>query len=291
MQFSLHSRKGVSAAVVVVVAIIIVAVAAVAGYFLLTQPTSVTTQTNGGGTTTYSPPSTSAMMSETTGATTSAMMSETMGSTTATSAATSVNPLYLPSNSTQIFSLFSAMKFQLSATSSSSNQPQTYTMGFQKIGSKVINSVPTTEYNFTYNGGAGSNTTISLFYASNGTIISALEGGTMINGTNAKLVSNAVLYVFDIFLGYNGYFQNPTYYSQLTPTGTSTQTFGQVTMDVTSYSASAVTFNGNQYGSVSVSIGKLPGTNYSMVVYFKASGTTTAGTGSATFQLISATPA
>jgi len=281
MQFMLHSRKGVSAAVVVIVAIIIVAVAAVAGYFLLTQPTSVTTQTNGAGgaTTTYSQPTTSAMMSETTGA------------TTATSAATSVNPLYLPSNSTQIFSLFSAMTIRLSGTSSSSNGTQTETMAFQKVGTKNFGNVATTVYNFTYSSQTGSNESITLYYASNGTVVSASVGGTMFNGTYAQSFSSAVLGIFNVFLGYNGYFQNPTYYSELTPTGTSTQTFGQVTMDVTSYSASAVTFNGNEYGSVSVSIGKLPGSNFSMVVYFSATGTTSKGTGTGTFQLISATPA
>jgi len=280
LQFTLHSRKGISAAVIVVVAIIIVAIAGVAGYFLLTQPASVTSQANTGGpSTTYSSPTTSAMMSETT------------GSITATSAATSVNPLYLPTNSTQIFKLFSAMTIQLSSTSSSSNQPEVFTMGFQKVGSKVVNKVPTTEYNFTYSSSTGSNSSITLFYASNGTVISASVGGTMFNGTEASSFTAGTLYVFNVFLGYNGYFQNPAYYSELAPTGTSTQTFGSVTMDVTSYTASAVTFGGNQYGSVSVSIGKLPGTNYSMVVYFKATGTTSQGTGTGTFQLISATPA
>lgn len=260
-----------------IVAIIIVAIAGVAGYFLLTQPSSVTTQTNvGGPSTTYYSQTTSAMMSET---------------TAATSAATSVNPLYLPSNSTQIFTLFSAMKIQLSGSSSSSNGTQTETMAFQKVGTKNIGNIATTEYNFTYSSGKGENSSLALFYASNGTVVSVLSDGTMLNGTTARYASVGVLEIFNIFFNYNGYFQNPAYYSELTPTGTSTQTFGQVTMDVTSYTASAVAFNGNQYGSVSVSIGKLPGTNYSMVVYFKATGTSTEGTGTGTFQLISATPA
>jgi len=278
-----HSRKGVSAAVIVVVAVIIVAIAAVAGYFLLTQPASVTTQSNG----TYPQSSTSAMMSETS-AMSSAMSS---GATTAMSETTSVNPLYLPSNSTQIFSLFSAMTIRLSGTSSTSNGTQTETMAFQKVGTKNIGNLATTVYNFTYSSKSGSNESITLYYASNGTVVSASVGGTMFNGTDARGFSSAVLGIFNVFLGYNSYFQNPAYYSELTPTGTSTQTFGQVTMDVTSYTASAVTFNGNEYGSVSVSIGKLPGSNLSMVTYFNASGTTSQGTGTGTFQLISATPA
>jgi len=222
------------------------------------------------------------MMSET------SAMSETSGATTA---ATSVNPLYLPSNSTQVFKLFSAMTIQLSSTTSSSNQPEVFNLDFKKVGTAVVNGVQTTKYNFTYSGSTGSNSTITLFYADNGTVVSASVGGTMLNGTNAHIIAAGALDIFNLFLGYNGYFQNPAYYSELTPTGTSSQTFGQVTMQVTSYTASAVNFAGNQYGSVQVSIGKLPGSSFSMVVYFKATGTTAQGTGTGTYQLISATPA
>jgi hypothetical protein len=282
LQQNMRARLGVSTVVIVIAVILIVAAGGITGYFLLTSRGPSSAQTTGAMTSsTYLPPTTSV----------SSQMAETSNTTTAISATSSVNSLYLPSNSTQIFGLFSAMTIQLSATSSSSNQTEGTTMSFQKVGSEVVNGVPTTEVNFTYSSNTGSNSSIALFYASNGTVVSASVGGMMFNGTNARPISSGVLDIFNLFLGYNGYFQNPAYYSQLAPTGTSTQTFGQVTMDVTTYTATSVTFGGNSYGSVTVSIGKLPSSNYSMVVYFKASGTTAQGSGTATFQLISATPA
>jgi len=282
LQINYRARSGVSTVVIAVVAILIVAAAGATAYFLYASPAPSQGPTTGAMTSsTYLPPTTAA----------SSQMASTTAAMSTTETSTASTAFSLPTNETAFLKLFSAITVQLSSSNGTSNGAQVETISYRTIGSQVVSGVPTTEVNFTYSSGSGSANTIALFYANNGTVVAVMVGGQTLTGAYAQDAALGVTSVFNLFLNYNNYFNNPGYNSQLSYSGTSTQTFGSVTMDVTTYTASSVVFNGITSTGVTISFGKVPNSNYSMVVYLKGTATSAKGTVTGTWQLISATPA
>src|SRR5271157_1562095 len=144
LQINYRARSGVSTVVIAVAAILIVAAAGATAYFLYASPAPSQGQTTGAMTSsTYLPP---------TSATSSQMAGTTTAETSMASSATSTSgSVYLPTNSTAIFRIFSAMTVQLSSTGT--NHSEVSTMSYRKVGTQVINGVPATEMNFTFSSG------------------------------------------------------------------------------------------------------------------------------------------
>ncbi len=303
MKTTTNVKKGIGLAVIAIVAVILVAAAGAAVYFLSTQgPSQSTTKSTTAGatsTTGTQQSSTTTKTSTTTtnvpGGTTTTQTSSTSStiSTTATSAQTSsatAAPLVI-NGAANVLGNFSQMHVQYSSYNSS--ESNTADVSFFTVGHPVVNGIQTTEVNETLasSGTSGNSTTSFLMYFDhNWNITMVTVSGYNFTGPQAQAFSFAFYGFFTMFGTYSSIWTD--YYSDFSVVSTGPQTFGSVTMQVTTYSANSIAYQGVQYGSFSLSVGQIPNTGFSMMTKWSSTVSYSSGSSyTATYELISATRA
>jgi hypothetical protein len=206
--------------------------------------------------------------------------------TTAAANPLAPNPIPVPNNLTALFSLFSEMTVQMNSTLPPSNHSEVVTESFWRLGPSVVDGRQTTAVNFTSitNGSPRSGV---VEYAKDGSV----AGVSMSKGqasTDPDTDASVLTVPFSNYIFVNTLFssENEKVFSELHPMGTITQSFGGVTMNVTTFSNMVL----GKY--VTVSFGRVPGSDYYLLTcfgFYPAFGLTGLGTYGTTWRLVSAT--
>ncbi len=298
MKIQTNLRKGIAPAVLAVVVVIIVAAAGISVYFLYGQgpaQTTTTSQTGASSTTGTQSSSTSATATGQTstnvpgGTTTPTTTTSTTGGSTQTTS-TGVAPLVM-SGAAIVLGNFSQMHVKYSAHNSTYSD--NVDIAYFTVGHPLVNGIQTTEVNQTmvYTGtSSNSSTSFLLYFDHNWNITMVTVSGMNFTGAQAQAFSYVFYGFFTMFGTYTTLWTD--YYTDFNTVSTAQQTFGSVTMQVTTYSASSIAYMGVVYGSFSLSIGKIPNTNFSMLTNWSSTVTYTTGSSvTGTYELISATRA
>jgi hypothetical protein len=161
------------------------------------------------------------------------------------------------------------------------------------VGHPLANGVQTTEVNVTMVlAGMSENSSnyVLIFFDSNwnATMVS-VQGGYNVTGPAAQAYASAFFTFFSLFNNYADIWSG--YYTGFTATSSGQQTFGNLHMQVTTYSGSSIAYLGYAFGSVSISIGQVPNTNFTMLTNLNAQYSYGASSTTVTIELISATQA
>jgi len=107
------------------------------------------------------------------------------------------------------------------------------------------------------------------YYDKNYNLIMVDDGRCDTTGRQAQgaLKYNFALDIFALYFEMEGDFKSMMQNSELHMVGTSTQEFGNVTMNVTTYNAPTGIFEGIQRNNVTISMGQVRGTNSQVLVY------------------------
>ena len=236
-------------------------------------------------TTTTTIPVTTTTVAPTTTTTESTQSAFTCTSTTTTSTTGAVD---YTSQYIGLIKEFSSIEFKINGTSSGTAENETFGYTTQATQPGMYNvSVATSAVTGSFN---------FIVDTNNNTVLSANLFGTIITGAQAKVEFDSFMGLFGLEAYYNGnigVFTDPTYF---TKEGTSTQTFGTVSFQVTSYGLSNPSGEVlNDCGvsatitSYTLSVGTPPGTSLLFLVYLQFTGTENGTTSSITFQLVSMT--
>jgi hypothetical protein len=190
------------------------------------------------------------------------------------------------------------MSLQLSESNSSSTAINE-TLQYNVVGTPTINGSQVTEVNFTFTSiattttqSSGNNVSLIIFYNSLGNITLVQEGGQNITGVQAAFAGFVVL-PFNLFLGYQqGILKNFTSYANFQNQGTATETYGHLTLPVTTYTASNFTYQNFTATSATFKVGHLPNSNLDILTLISITGATGAGvsgTENIQYGLVSAT--
>jgi hypothetical protein len=295
-------------AALAVVVVIVIVVAGGAAYFVLTSSSSNSTTTNtttthltsSVPTTSTAPTTTTTSIAPTTTTTvapttttvapTTTTTESTQSAFTCTSTTTTTTTTGAVDYTAQYIGLikeFSSIKFSINGTSSGTAENETFGYTTQATQPGIYNvsvssSAVTGSFNF-------------IVDTNNNTVLSANLFGTVITGAQAKVEFDSFMGLFGLEAYYNGnigVFTDPAYF---TKEGTSTETFGTVSFQVTSYGLNSPNEVVNYCGvsatinSYTLSVGTPPGTSLLFLVYLQFSGTENGTTSSITFQLVSMT--
>jgi hypothetical protein len=315
-------KSGIAPVAIIVVVVIIIAAVGVAAYVALAKPSStnstVTTSTlqtatssgnsltGATGTTSVPPPvtTTSSSASSSSSTTTSppsststASSQSTTSSTTQAVSTTGANLGYF-ANVKDLIGNFSQMSILISA-GNSSGTIENESLAYYVVGTPTINGSQLTEVNFTFTGSSsessqsGSNVSLVIFYNSQGNITLLEENGQNLTGTYAQFGAFIVL-PFNLFLSYQqGILKNFSAYANFQNQGTTTETYGHLTLPVTTYTANNFSYQNFTATSATFKLGHLPNSNLEILTLISVSGATEAGkTGLQNFEyaLVSATP-
>ncbi|HKT21038.1 MAG TPA: hypothetical protein VJR06_00235 [Nitrososphaerales archaeon] len=283
-------RKGFGTAAIIAVVLAIIVVAAGASYYYLavqgpspTSTTKTTTSSTGG-----QQSSTTSQASSQTTTTTAATSATTTSAASTTSQQAPPTMVGTPANALGNFS-----QMEVRYTAQNSSYSSSVDFAYFTVGHPVVGGTPTTEVNMTISssGSSGnSSTSYLLYFDGNWNVTQVTVSGMNFTGPQAQGFAFAFYGFFSLFGTYSTVWTN--YYTDLQFTGTAPKTFGSITMDVSTYTANSLTYLGYAYGSVSVSIGKISGTNLALLTNWDAHVTLSDGTTyTATLDLISATRA
>jgi hypothetical protein len=179
-------------------------------------------------------------------------------STTTESISTST---YVPPyfNFTSLLSLFSSVSIEYVP------QNLTFPSSYHTIGSFIINGTRTTGIRIT----DPYNSSILAYFDKNYNVIMVDDGRCDTTGPQAQdaLRYRAADGTFALYFEMEGDFKTMTQDSELHIVGTSTQKFGNVTMNVTTYNAPTGIFEGIQQNNVTISMGQVAGMNAKILVY------------------------
>ena len=322
MNTLLSNRKnsGIAAVAIIVVVVIIIAAVGVAAYFALGNSGSGTTTTQSASSaqststsqanTVSSSSSPSAVTSSSSSLVATSSSSSPMTSSSSSSSSSSASSQSSSTSTTQIassttneFGYFISIKnlignfTQLSLTYSSGNSSKTVneTVSYFVVGTPVINGTQLTEVNFTFAGSDNSsNLNALIFFNSAGNITLAEENGQNLTGIYAQYASFVTL-PFTLFLDYQqGLLKNFTAYANFQNQGTADETYGHLTLPVTTYQATNFVYQNFTASSATIKIGHLPNTNLDITTLISVTGATQTGkSGTENFEyaLISATQA
>ena len=134
---------------------------------------------------------------------------------------------------------FSQLKFNYVLNSSIPSQDTNASISYHMVGHPVINGTTLTEYDFvlsTYGASQSSSNSSFVYYNSQGNIALATINGDNLTGANTAF-ANFVFLPFNILLNFQQYFfGNSTVFSSFATSGSSTtESFGNLTMPVTTY--------------------------------------------------------
>jgi hypothetical protein len=312
-------NSGIAPVAIIVVVVIIIAAVGVAAYVALSTPSSnasstVTTSslqtatssgnsltTGATGTTSVPPPvtttsSSSSSTTSTPSSTTTASSQSTTSSTTQSVSTTTGNLGYF-ANVKDLIGNFSQMSIMISS-SNSSGTTLNESLSYYVVGTPTINGSQLTEVNFTFTGHqaesqSGGNVSLIIFYNSNGNITLLEENGQNLTGTYAQFGAFVVL-PFNLFLSYQqGILKNFSAYANFQNQGTTTETYGHLTLPVTTYTANNFAYQNFTASSATIKLGHLPNSNLEILTLISVTGATgsgVSGTENFSYGLISATP-
>lgn len=288
----MRTSRGISTAVIAVIVVAIIAVAGAGAYFALSggSSSSGTTESSSttGTTTTTVSSGTSNSETHSTASASSTSTSSTAGPSTTSTTGVVPSVAFSTAN---VLGNFSQMDVRYSTSNS------TYSSGaefsFFTVGHPVVNGISTTEVNMSFEstgGASNSSTSFLLYFDHNWNVTMATVGGYNFTGIQASSFTYAFYGFFSFFSTYSTIWTQ--YSTDFSTVSSGSQTFGSVTMDVTTYSASSITYLGTAYGSFTISIGHIPNTNFSMLTKWSANATSAGGSsGTVSYELVSATRA
>jgi hypothetical protein len=298
------SRPGIAMAALAVVVIIVIVVAGGAAYFVLTSsPSKSTTGTTTTTQVTSATGSTTSTSAITTTATTSSIAQTTTTTTVAPTTTTESTETAFTCTSTSttttgavdytpqyigLIKEFSSIQFSINGTEGSSAENETFGYTTSEVQSGI--------YNVSLTNSLSPGLAFSFIVdTNNNTVISANISGYIVTGASAKMEFDEVMSLFGLeeyYTGEIGVFTDPTYFVN---EGTSTQTFGAVSFQVTTWGLKSV---GESFDTCGVSatlnsyvlkVGTPPGTSLLFITYLEFSGTSNGTTSDITFQLVSMT--
>ncbi|MCL4518790.1 MAG: hypothetical protein M1587_06295 [Thaumarchaeota archaeon] len=270
--------------------IVIVVVVAVGAYFALTLGSTVTTTPTS--TSTVSSTTTTTSVSETSSSTEHTTTTSSSSTQTTTTGTTTESISYVESAS-ELFGNFTQMKMRFDSIyhGDTSNS----TIEFVVLGTPIVNDTRLTEVNYTFTtvGSTGaSNSTAVLYYDSNWNVTLATLDGQNFTGTVAAAFTNIYTGIFAAFFTVqNQYALNSYFYGQLQIQNTGPHTFGNTSMQVTTYTASNVQYGNETISTATIKIGSIDGTNFGMLVGLYVVGSDPTGPFTYNWQLVSATRA
>jgi hypothetical protein len=265
-------------AIAVIIAIIVV-VAGVGGYFYYTS-------TKGIGSTSSS---------------TTTTTTATGGGSGTTSTGSSTTSPQFAANVGDLLGNFSQMTigFNTSSTSGGMNTSDNGTISYLEMAqvTNSSNNLKLTPVNYTFAetaGGTSSRSSYLIYYNSTwGPEVVTYQGSNFTSSTTPtaqELADTTVLLEYTVFFGFQSdYVSNPTLFGQLTNGGTSTQTFGSTQMSVTTYTANSLSEGGNSVTNFKVSVGQVPGKNFSVLTFLGGTFSSSTESGTFSFNLVSAT--
>ena len=280
------NRVGISTAVLAAIIVVVVAIAAVGGYYLLTLPTSTTQPT-----TSQTSTSTSTQQTQTQTSTQQSSSSSIATSSSATNTTTGP-PLNLINSAQNLLGNFSQMTMRFSAQNSSTGPVLNATWSFHVVGKATINGSALTivNYTITSSGESQANFSALVYYNPNWNITMVTMNGANYTGVIASTFIGAFSVMFTSFFSYeNQFLANQTLFSRFVQQKTSSQTFGNLTMQVTTYTVAGIAIANASISNASIGIGKIPNTNLSMLTYFHVEETLAGTQHSYTLELVSAT--
>ncbi|MDA4129723.1 MAG: hypothetical protein OK457_03025 [Thaumarchaeota archaeon] len=310
-----RKSSGIAAVAIVIVVVIIIAVVGVGAYVALGSSNTGSTQSTRMTQTASTPPSatsstvssssipppvsstTLSVASSFTSSSSQSSSSSTRSTSSSIQTSVSINAsLGYYGNIKDLIGNFSQMEIQYSFGNAS--QTSNETIQYHVVGHPTINGSMLTEVNVTFFGMAvesqqASNLTALIFYNAAGNITLAQENGQNLTGSMAAFAGFIVL-PFNLFLNYQtGFLKNFSAYANFQNQGTATETLGQLSLPVTSYTATQFTYQNFTATSATIKIGHLPN-NLEITTLISIVGATGAGvkgTENFEYRLVSATPA
>ena len=197
------------------------------------------------------------------------------------SAQNSANNLGTITTIKELLGNFSQLKFNYLLNSSIPSQDTNASISYHIVGHPVINGTTLTEYDFllsTYGESQSSSNSSFVYYNSQGNVVLATINGDNLTGANTAFV-NFVFLPFNILLNFQQYFfGNSTVFSSFATAGSSTtETFGNLTMPVTTYHGTNIHYQGYVAQNMIVKVGRPPGSDYSLTTYVSLQGETSSG--------------
>jgi hypothetical protein len=159
-----------------------------------------------------------------------------------------------------LLSLFSQMTVQSTSCTLDCNC-STSAMSFDRVGFPFVGRVQRTAVVLTSTDTFGTRSSDRLYFDKDGTLVGANAYGTTVTGASAQSDEEIWLFEIQLFTGFNGAIARIANLTQLQWTSNSTQTFGNVRMNVATYSLSTPTIN------ATISVGRVPDSNYTIPVY------------------------
>jgi hypothetical protein len=220
--------------------------------------------------------------------TTSSQVKTYSGSTSTSAAVLSSIPEPI-STATALFGNFTQLSIQFAFDNGTQVTNSTYS--FSVAGHPTVNGTTLTEVNYDVSSSNGNGTALTVYYDSNYTAVMVTIGGQNLTGFSAEIGGSFLLVYTELFpnlqseIGLN----SSAMLSYFKMDGTSTQTFGNLKMDVTTYTLSNFNYSGNVINNAAISIGQIPGSTFSMVTSLRSSFTTNGTSYTISFELVSAT--
>ena len=195
-----------------------------------------------------------------------------------------------PINTAQdLFGNFSQLTLQFSVINASTSTNATFS--FSVVGHPVINGTKMTEVNYRISSGENT-TTATIYYDSNYTAVIVSVGGQNLTGLGGMVSETFLIAFTEIFPTIETQFGfNSTLLSNFQVQGMESESFGNLKMEVTTNSATNVEYSGATIKNATISIGRVSGTNLSMMTYLHSDAIENGSEYQVTFGLISGTSA
>ena len=193
-----------------------------------------------------------------------------------------------PINTAQdLFGNFSQLTLKFSVTNGSTTTNATFS--FSVTGHPTINGTKLTEVNYQISSGDNS-TAATIYYDSNYTSVIVSVDGQNLTGLGGMVGESFLVAFTGIFPTIETQFGiNSTLLSNFQVQGTKSESFGNLNMEVTTYSATNLDYSRLTIKNAKISIGYLSGTNLSMMTYLHSDAIENGSEYQATFGLVNAT--
>lgn len=200
--------------------------------------------------------------------------------------ATIPEPINTPQD---LFGNFSQLALQFSVINASTSTNATFS--FAVVGHPVINGTRMTEVKYQISSGENI-TTATIYYDRNYTAEIVSIGGQNLTGLIGMVGQTFLIAFTEIFPTIETQFGlNSTLLSNFQVRGMESENFGNLNMEVTTYSATNLEYSGAVIKNATISIGRVSGTNLSMMTYLHSDSIENGSEYQVTFGLISGTSA
>ena len=210
---------------------------------------------------------------------------------------TTMNSSFILSTMKELMGNFSQMTFDYVVNSSIPSQNANASISYSMVGRPTINETILTEYDFAFStyGESGSQTSNSslVYYNLQGNTVLVTINGQNFTGSNTAY-ADFLLLPFNIFLDFQKYFfENASASSSFTTVSSSTESYGNLTMPVTTYQAAQIHYQNEIARNMTVKVGQPPGKDFELTTFVSIQSATSEGNsqGSLVVDLTSATEA